>query len=568
MASIIQPKSGNNHAIFGSRYVDKHNVVDPKWKPHEKVTQYECMATVYKKHHELSTVLERSKFNVKVDECKEKERKAEELRIRLNNLESGNVQSIKNVFKDHREQQLSSLNLPIGKIIQSMDCKIFDLRKGLDRMSNEKNRLSKRYRQNMMKIEDSKRKIKYEDVIELGDEIRGKRVRVELENSRTRWKAYDDLRKSSTKFIDTLAKDSQYFTVILTALNDDVSEQTSMVETIMKLGKPALVSSVELRKESNAMQARIEGENRGRLETIYEFRRNLMESSRQLQSLVQNQTQDEVPLDRYRRETASMLSIQKAYANVESDIKVLSYATACINPAGLRDAFAKAFYDGDQIQSTVEKTEGDLKMSEKAYANRVVLEDRIINNHTSADIERDLSITQLQEAIESEKQTQSDLELEIAAATRVKFRLQYSLQRLADLLKNVGSDQVKICKPYPTTALVLPLLDLESGTLNEEPEPPETIEENLDNLFDVITDRANLLMAQFNSSKRILDGNIETVEALYHTRTLDELNTENMQVSRGTETDFGDEFDPLVPQRNDMKAKSEKIVNENSKGVD
>lgn len=36
----VQPKTGKNHRIFGSRFLKLHKMRDPKWTPNDKFTQY------------------------------------------------------------------------------------------------------------------------------------------------------------------------------------------------------------------------------------------------------------------------------------------------------------------------------------------------------------------------------------------------------------------------------------------------------------------------------------------------------------------------------------------------
>lgn len=45
----IQPKTGENHKLFGVRLLKQHNIREPKWVPGDKLVQYSGLARLYGK---------------------------------------------------------------------------------------------------------------------------------------------------------------------------------------------------------------------------------------------------------------------------------------------------------------------------------------------------------------------------------------------------------------------------------------------------------------------------------------------------------------------------------------
>ena len=91
--------------------------------------------------------------------------------------------------------------------------------------------------------------LKYRNVFEGPDEIMAKKIRMELKNSETRLRAIKTIGRAYTKIIDTMMHDSLYFEPVLTALQDDINEQSGFIENTIKMGLPALDNLEKLTDE-------------------------------------------------------------------------------------------------------------------------------------------------------------------------------------------------------------------------------------------------------------------------------------------------------------------------------
>lgn len=565
----VQPKSGKNHAIFGSQFYKHHKISDAKWRADDKITQYDCIASVYQKHHDLEKVRQQSEFNAKVEKYAEQSKTVESLRATLKNLQAGDIQRIRNIFCDDPEQQLMFSEMSSAEIMDCVEHRLFEKRKALDRLTGEKKRLRHLYEQKLLDLAKLQDRVRYKDGVELPDELLARRLRVELENSNTRLKAYDGLNKDCIEFVATLSHDSLYYKNILDSLHSDVVEQAEIIDSTIRLGKPALANMDRFKKEFNELEAKIDRDARKRLATLSEYKRKLTENEQKLRSLIRKDDDFELFQNRYARETDSMLNIQREFKDVEKDVKALCAVTACADPSKLYEYYAKAFKDENNIRKTVARMESNMKKMTETITLQQQIEDSVVNDYTNDDAKRTDEMLQLDAAIEAEKERSGELDEKIRDQQHKKFRLQYSLQRFADLLKNVGEPQTKIRQMYPSQALELPLLELQYGVMDEMSEPPETIEEDVDKLFEIIVERVNLLMQRFNENADKFNELTDKSERLYHDRVLEELSTDLVEVpANANESAFENDFDPSVPLRADLKLQSEKIVMANSKEED
>lgn len=565
----IQPVSGKNHAIFGQRLYKQHKISDAKWTADDKITQYDCIASVYEKHHELEKVKQQQDFNAKLEKFNEQTKTVTELRATLKNLEAGDIQRIRNIFCDDPEQQLMFSDMTSTEIMDCCEHRLFLKRKLLDRMTGEKKQLQHQYEQMLLDLAKLQDRVKYKDGDLLPDELVARRLRVELENSNTRQKAYDGMNKDCIEFIKTLSHDALYYKNIMDSLYSDVKEQEQIIEATIQLGKPALINVERFKKEFSEMEAKIDGDTRKRLATLAGYKRKLTENEQRLRSLIRKDDDFELCKNRYARETPSMLDIQREFKDVEKDVKALCAVTACADPTKLFEYYAKAFTDEANIRKAVARMEAKSNRTNDAIAIQKQIENSVVNDYTNDDAQRRQDIFELDAAIELEKERREQLDRKISEQLHKKFRLQYSLQRFADLLKNVGEVQEKIRQTYPTPVLELPLLELQYGVMDEMSEPPETIEEDIDKLFEIIETRVAKLVERFNEHADQFAELRDKSQRLYHDDVLAELSTDLVAPAPPAhESTFENQFDPSVPLREELKAQSEKIVQANSKSED
>lgn len=566
--STVQPKSGKNHKLFGSAFYKVHQMKDPKWNANDKIAQYSCMASVHRKHHDLERVKQQTEYNSQLEKYKEQAAAVKVLRLNLKSLQYGDVQGIKNIFQNHREQQLVYPYLPLERIMNHMDDKLFDKRKALDRLMYEKHKLSKTYAEKLLKLGNIQDRFKHQDNVELKDELLAKRLRVELKNSEIRIKAFDCMNKDCIKFIDTLAKDSIYYTTILDTLRDDVLEQADIINTTIRLGLPALINLDNYKNQFSSLERQFEMDARNRTTTLLAFKEKLTENERKLRSLIRKDDDFDLIPNCYNRETASMLDLQKEFKNVEIDMKSLCAVTACEHPQNVVASYQKAFTDEENIKKTLDGLETMLNELNDKIAASEQIEDSLIHNYSNEDADRETEIEKLKEKIQLEEKRRAEIENRIQERQQQRFVLQHSLQHFANLLRNVGSSPEKVQKMYPSSVLELPLLELHFGVFDEKSEPPETIEEDIDKLFEMVTSRVRLLMDNYNVAEAI-DESTDRCERVYHDKILEELKFNEIEGTKETvDSYFETDFDPSVAQRDDIKLLSRKIVEENTKEDD
>lgn len=77
-----------------------------------------------------------------------------------------------------------------------------------------------------------------------------------------------------------------YFGPVLDALEDDIEEQQSFIDTCIRLGRPALANVEKLSKDYDDLQKQTQNEIKPRLETLKEFRSKIEKNNETIKELV------------------------------------------------------------------------------------------------------------------------------------------------------------------------------------------------------------------------------------------------------------------------------------------
>ncbi|XP_058814904.1 uncharacterized protein LOC131678677 isoform X2 [Topomyia yanbarensis] len=102
---FFNPKTGENHGIFGYNYLKLHRMRDPKWAAGNKMIQYVGITKLCVRDQKLNTLKTILKRKSKQQYMKDIRRKLEDDKVYLHIAKSGNTQLIKNVFQEHWKLQ-------------------------------------------------------------------------------------------------------------------------------------------------------------------------------------------------------------------------------------------------------------------------------------------------------------------------------------------------------------------------------------------------------------------------------------------------------------------------------
>lgn len=564
----IQPKSGANHKLFGTRFMKLHNMRNDKWTPSDKITQYNCMITIHEKNHDLLSLKAKSDYNAQNEKLKEEVTKVKDCRVKLKDVQCGDTQRIKNIFQNHRAMQRLYPNLSTEKITDSVDYRTFVKQKRFDRLSYKKKQLTEIYEKRLDELGKLQDRVKYQDSLELEDEISAKSLTAQLEDSETRVKSLKAFQRNSSDFIHTLVKDLMYYDSVLGALQDDVKEQTDLINTTIEVGLPAIINMDKYSKDYNMLEKGTRNQSRIRLATLNEYRQKLADNKFKIKKLVRGENDFEVYPDRYLRETRSMVSLQTDFSQVQNDMKELCAAVACDNPERVSSSLKLDLAKGVEMKKKTVSLENLLKDVTVKVEQAKKTEDSLVNNYTKTDAALNADFAQIKSYISKEKVDGQSIENELKIRRDMKFQLQNSLQHLCNLLQNVGPQQKKFTKMYKSSVLELPLLELQYGN-TVKTEPPATIEEDIKILLETLTSCISFLLDIYNSKQGEYGQNASLVDKLYHEDVLAILQNGATKVAASPDGDIFDiSIDSQVMDREQIKLISEKIVVEKAKQDD
>lgn len=151
-------------------------------------------------------------------------------------------------------------------------------------------------------------RIKYKDSFEQKDEVLARKIHTDLKNSETRIKAIRAINRAYQKIINSMMQvygwwsanslrivlisnvrfiqDSLYFEPVLGALNEDIMEQQSFIDTTIRLGRPALANVQRLIKEYQALEEQTRRDMESRLETLKQYRTHIEQNNETIKTLV------------------------------------------------------------------------------------------------------------------------------------------------------------------------------------------------------------------------------------------------------------------------------------------
>lgn len=146
----IRPRNGEQHGLFGVRYLKHHKMRDENWTADDLVQQYERLSQIFEKDNEVKK-LQREHFEVKSEARykklkKQYKDKTEELKALL----EGDIQRTKNILLNFPNYMKMYYNKRSEEVLEELDCKTFLMRKSLDRYVGERARLIKEYEKKLV----------------------------------------------------------------------------------------------------------------------------------------------------------------------------------------------------------------------------------------------------------------------------------------------------------------------------------------------------------------------------------------------------------------------------------
>lgn len=128
--------------------------------------------------------------------------------------------------------------------------------------------------------------IRYHDVKEFPQERETKRLHAELKNSETRTRAIEKTNLTYKKIVDQFLKDARYYEPVMSALEDDWKEQTSLVKQTYDIGRPAMKNSKKLGIELQKLRKVTGKEDKEHFDEQLEFKNILKGNPKIVRDLV------------------------------------------------------------------------------------------------------------------------------------------------------------------------------------------------------------------------------------------------------------------------------------------
>lgn len=236
----VLPKSGALHPLFGTRLLNVHNFRDPRWQPTDKIDQYYGLTRLYIANKHMKNITSKSIEKELEKKLFDLQKELIASRDILKKALYGDIDRIKSIFMDYKELRRSYQSMPVLQIVESLDNKTFVKRKELDRLINERHRITEAYKTVLLQLAKFQDRVKYIDEKDISEDIMVRDIQVELQNSEIRMRTLRIVNETYRKIIDNLAHDAHYFEPTLKALEDDSAEQTELINHALKLGIPAL----------------------------------------------------------------------------------------------------------------------------------------------------------------------------------------------------------------------------------------------------------------------------------------------------------------------------------------
>lgn len=558
----IQPRSGEKHFIFGTKFKKLHNLHDDKWTADVLIDQYNAIITVLDKSQTLQKEEKGVENRLKAEQLRTQSEKAAEQRKRLSNAQYANKQMIKNLFKNHRDLQRVYPKRAMHEIIDDMGMRIFNQRKTLDRLLYDRKRYSKTYEANLLLVAKLQDQYHVHDHEELADSCRAHELTVKIENAKVRLAAAKALNRTCVEFIDMAMNDALYFNPILDAIQTDVREQHDILRRVRDVGEPAIENYEHLKGFFRDLNSKTMLELNARNASLTKCRATLQENAVRIRRLIRSDF--DVPVNRYNRETESMLTLKHDCDGVEKQIQAMIAATASASVDEIFARFEMEIKRTTEIQDVIKKKEKRLMHIVNDIRDTQSTKEAEENDFTIQDIHDREQIEENKLAIEAEHLQQRNCSEQIKILSNAMFEMNKTCMHFDTLLANVGEDRNIQVDAYPNSYLSLPLLQYDTDLVSATDAAPK-IETNLSTLFKRITAKIDALLQP--DCENIDENFTDSAQAFYHDAILDKIGCAEIR-ARTQSLTFDSDLDKAVLDRLTIKAMSQRIAAEHARNDD
>lgn len=518
----MQSKVGKKYSYFGNRPAKPRLRPDLKWCSTDKIDQYKCIQRIFQLHFDLERAKYESQLKEKRIQLTEIDQQVKEKQLKLHELRTGEFQKVKHMLKE-RNEPINEQKSP-DKIMEDCECRLFDKRKMLDLLRYEQEKLCQLYEYKLIYLAERQDREKYVEPHQTNEEFKLKHLEYLLGNSEIQIQTYENFHRHCESVINQLTEESLQYVNTLNSLECEVNEQNNILKSINKLGMPAYESAQKNKKYLKMMEKRISSEANQRQSTISTYKRDLLKNERNIfKHLPKDENFDPITPDRYVRETSTVLDLRLHYERVDNHTKQLCDAAACANTTELfttvKDIFTKLKAGEEKISVLENKL---IEMDER-IGKAKHHKDQLSYSVKNEDIEVIKRIDHVNEQIDLDLKTRELIAFKSKSIDAELFKIQFAMQHLVNLLRNVNGKRPMIRKEYPNEVLSLPLHDLHLVQYADKTIPPETVDESVDTLFKAVFNRIKPLMNEYSQIKIDSDNFSQDCEKRHEQLVLEEL---------------------------------------------
>ncbi|XP_062559331.1 uncharacterized protein LOC134224103 [Armigeres subalbatus] len=562
-------KTGENHGIFGYKYLKFHRMRDPKWTAGDKMIQYVGIAKIYDRDRKLQTLKTIMARKNKQQYTRRVNKMLKDDTGYLHVANVGDVQRIKNIFQGHFEIQRAYHPLMIENIVEKIDQRTFAKRKALDRLVHRLKTLSDSYEKELIKVSELQDRTKFTDPQELYEEIEAKSYELELRHCGTRIRTADAINRAYNEIIRTMLKDSIYYDPVLSALQEDLAEQNRFIKKTRNTGIPTMKNVQSLQQQFEDIDRKTSKELTERFNALMEQREVINSNNRRVKTLVRRDSDFDVNPSRYDRDTRSMADLKIQMEEIEKILKQLKNATSCGKPKEIYPRVKQQIRDSEKISKILGKRAHQHNIAQIEADIARMCHDDLYNDFTPEEIRRIDSYRVIEKKISDEKAKQKELSEDMSNMKDATNMLKTAFLHILDVLRNVDNGVLDLSASEtqnPDSILDLPMLDF-----NQAIKFPSSyqFEGDLPSFILKAKNKISNLMKIYDTVESKSEQDQLNME--YQSTILQEYNIQNMKSMK----DIGKSImegividDPNVYSRKQIKAMSTSIVEKNMKRDD
>ncbi|XP_058445766.1 uncharacterized protein LOC131426964 isoform X2 [Malaya genurostris] len=542
---------------------------DPKWTAGDKMIQYVGLTKLYARDRKLNTLKTILKRKNKQQFMKNIRKTLTDDNSYLQLARFGNTQLIKNVFQEHSHLQRAYRPLTIEHIVEKMDQLTFTKRKMLDRLTHKLKTLTDNYRKELIKVSEHQDRTNFRDPQELYEEIESKSYQLKLKHCYTRIRTANAVNRAYNALVRIMLKDSIFFNPVLNALQDDLIEQGRFIQETIGTGLPAMRNVQSLQLEFEELERRTNKELTDRFQSLLQQREKLDLNNKRIHNLVRRDSDFDINLSRYDRDTTSMVDLKIQTEEVERIIKKMKYATSCGEPREIFPRVKQQKRDSKQMKINLQRREHQRNVEFIENELAEINHDELANDFTYDEIRRITEYKLNQNKISLEKKRQEAISSHRENIKDMSNMLKLSFQHVLDVFRNIETNNtlhVDTKNIVDYSDVNLPLLSFETAYI-KRPDKMENTDSAL--CISLAKDKIKHLM-QFLETKDE-DVSHPFYEKDYQYSILKEHNEQNMKSMKNIEKSIVEGLvlkDPNVFSRAQIKAMSAQIVSKNMKRDD